>query len=54
MPYIKKVAKICFKFSMKVVEEFPFIEKIHKKEIKNFYNINTVHEYENLIRKKEI
>ena len=49
-----KLIKTCFKFSMKVVEEFPFIEKIHKKEIKNFYNINTVHEYENLIRKEEI
>ena len=39
---------------MKVVEEFPFIEKVHKKEIKNFYNINTVDEYEDLIKKKEI
>lgn len=49
-----KLIKTCFKFSMKVVEEFPFIEKVHKKEIKNFYNINTVDEYEDLIKKKEI
>lgn len=48
-----KLIKTCMKFNVKIIKEFPFIEEIHKKEMKNFYNINTVDEYKSLIEKVE-
>ncbi|HHD2752234.1 TPA: molybdenum cofactor guanylyltransferase [Clostridium perfringens] len=48
-----KLIKTCMKFNVKIIKEFPFIEEIHKKEMKNFYNINTVDEYRSLIEKVE-
>lgn len=48
-----KLIKVCLGFNIKVVKNFPIIEKIHKKDIKNFYNINTLDEYKNLVGKIE-
>lgn len=48
-----KLIKTCLNFNTKIIDDFSSLREINDKKEKNFYNINTVEEYEQLIENRE-
>ncbi|MDZ5252724.1 molybdenum cofactor guanylyltransferase [Clostridium sp. LIBA-8841] len=48
-----KLIKTCLNFNTKIIDDFSSLREINDKKEKNFYNINTVEEYEKLIENRE-